>query len=732
MKKSLLWITTASLFLIPIFPLLVAKSFFFPFITGKAFYFRILVEIAFASWLILACFDAKYRPRFNQLTVTITLFTLIALLADVLGVNPVRSIYSNFERMEGWLAIIHLWAFYIVATSTFSASPSPKQLWYRWFNVSIVVATIVAIYGLVQLSGNAEIHQGSRVDASLGNAAYMAVYMLMHVALTAYMFFVARAKQILNAGFLQWLYPILSVVFAFVLFETATRGTTLGLFGGIMLACAIYAVCAKKEAKRSRWMAVGAIALVVVVGIVFWANRNSSFVKNHEVLNRLGSISWNNTSGQARQYIWPMAVKGALQRPVLGWGQENFNYIFNKDYNPKMWTQEQWFDRAHNVFLDWLVAAGIVGFLAYLALYVFLLISLWKSDLSIAQKSVLTGLVAGYAVHNIFVFDNLASYVFFFALLGFVNTLTHHHKTTSKIGLWIQNKTFSKDAVEYVAAPIVIVALAAGLYFLNVRAIQANTRLITALTACTNQSGKADPGLFAQALNVSPMANQEIREQLLSCTGNVIGGPYPGPTKQGFFDLVKQEIQAQIAWAPQDARMYVLGGMLMSNLNQIADATQLLEKAHVLTPRKQAVSIQLATTYIAAGKNDEAIALLKDAYESDPTYDDAKGAYIIGLIIVGREAEAHKLFDPSPVFETQRAARAYISIKKFDKAIAIFKKLIAADAQSVDLRVALAQTYYAAGMTWSAIDTMRALEKDHPEFKDQIEAAIKDIEKNPK
>ncbi|MEK7501741.1 MAG: hypothetical protein AAB629_02345, partial [Patescibacteria group bacterium] len=92
MKKTTQYIATAALFLVPLFALLPSPfwpfnsidSFFFPFISGKGFYFRILVEIAFASWIILAFLDAKYRPRLNALTVGVTVFALVTLVADLL------------------------------------------------------------------------------------------------------------------------------------------------------------------------------------------------------------------------------------------------------------------------------------------------------------------------------------------------------------------------------------------------------------------------------------------------------------------------------------------------------------------------------------------------------------------------------------------------------------------------------------------------------------------------
>ncbi|MEK7641496.1 MAG: O-antigen ligase family protein [Patescibacteria group bacterium] len=735
LQKILRSLSVGLIFLIPIFPLIVADGFFFPFITGKAFYFRILVEVAFVAWILLAFLDAKYRPRFTALTISVTLFAVITLIADLLGVNPVRSMVSNFERMEGWLVIAHLWMFYMTATHLFGHDEEGKRMWRRWFNFSLGVAVVVVGYAFAQMFGWAEIHQGSvRLDASLGNAAYLAVYMLMHVGIAAYLSFVAYAGKIANASFLKWAYPLLALVFSFIIIQTQTRGTIIGLAGGALLALALYALFAKKESIRSRSIAAGAIGLILVLTGALFLSRDTAFVKNSPSLNRIASISLTDTKTQARAYVWPMALKGFTERPILGWGQENFNYVFNQHYNPKMWNQEQWFDRAHSVFLDWLVASGAVGVLSYLALYVFALMAVWKSRITIAEKSTLTGLIVGYAVHNIFVFDNLASYVFFFAILGFAGSLGSAERSSkSKVEKWLETKTFSRDAVEYIVAPIAIVALAAGIYFLNVRNIQANTSLIDALRACST-AGRADIALFEGLFKIdSAMAAQEAREQLISCATGVVSNPYPGPVKQAFYDLTVKQIQEQIADAPEDARMYILGGLFLSNLNQTAEAKKLLEKARELTPGKQAVAFQLATLYVAEGKKDEALALLKTAYDADPTYDDARSAYATSMIIAGKDAEARVQFDNDPtIFETQRAAQAYASLKQYDKAIAIYNRLIAADAKNVNLRTALAQTQYSAGMTWSATETLRAIAKDFPEYKEQIDAAIKEVQAGAK
>jgi O-antigen ligase/thioredoxin-like negative regulator of GroEL len=793
LKKIIRAITVTALFLLPLFPLIVANSFFFPFITGKAFFFRILVEIAFAGWIMLCFMDAKYRPKWTALTIGVTAFALIALVADLLGVNPLRSIWSNFERMEGWMTIVHLWALFLVISNVFGQyAEEGKKMWHRWFATNLGVATVVSVYGLLQIAGVVAIHQGSvRVDASLGNSAYMGVYMLFSIGLAVFMFLSSQNRWSYKISgrdanlMLYWAFLVLSIIvlaifsnskeitgffsalstyistnplwfiigllvtgisiaypyrilpllFTYIIFQTQTRGTILGLIGGILLALFLYAILAKKEPKTSRYISGGVIVAIILVGIIFWTNRQSSFVQNSPVLNRLATISISDVKTQARGYIWPMAISGAMERPLLGWGQENFNYIFNANYEPKMYAQEQWFDRAHSVFLDWLVAAGIIGFVAYLSLYVLLLMKIWKSGLTIAEKSTLTGLVVGYAIHNVFVFDNIASYIMFFAILAFADSQTSirpstHFARSGQVVSIFGTKSISKDAVEYVVAPIVIVCFVLVVYFSQYRVMNANSRLIDALVACSG-GGTPSVGLYQKALAVGAYtANQEIREQLLSCGARVITAPQaPNAMKQEFFTSIMDEVQNQIAITPKDARIYTLAGSFMNNIGQFQDALPLLEKAHQLSPNKQSISFELITTYINLGtKIEDAIKLAKTTYESAKDHDQAKFAYATTLIIGGKEAEAKELFkDNLSALNSPQIAQAYVSRKEYNKAIEIYKGLVKGNPNEINYRAQLAQTQYIAGLKYEAIETLRTLAKDKPELKAQVEAAIKQM-----
>ena len=265
----------------------------------------------------------------------------------------------------------------------------------------------------------------------------------------------------------------LAILEAILIFFTETRGTVIGLVLALALAAFLMMLTAGKHARR-----VAASVLVVILVLVgsFYLARNSPFVQNNHVLQRVASISLSD--GQTRFTIWHIAYQGVLERPFTGWGQEGFNYIFNKYYDPSLYQQEPWFDRAHNAFIDWLTAGGIPAFLLYLSLFGSAFVLLWRSsELSRPERIALTAALVGYAVHNLFVFDNLYSYVYFFALLALIDS-----QVSRPIAWFEKAPVLSNAEGTTYALPIVTVTLFASLWFVNVSGMQVATKLITALS----------------------------------------------------------------------------------------------------------------------------------------------------------------------------------------------------------------------------------------------------------
>ncbi|HBD25102.1 MAG: hypothetical protein A2566_02295 [Candidatus Zambryskibacteria bacterium RIFOXYD1_FULL_40_13] len=720
-KSVLNYLILAGLFITPFIVFLVPSGVFFPYIAGKGFAFRILVEIIFGLFVILAFIDKEYRPRFSWITKAFIVFTLVILLADLLGQNPYKSIWSNYERMEGFMMLLHLLMYYIVASSVFQT----VRQWFGFFNTNIFASVLMSIYGLFQLGGKATISQGGvRLDGTFGNSTYLAIYLVFHIFLCVYML-ASDAKE----KWQKWTYSIIIALEVIMLYFTATRGAILGLIGGLFLT-GLLLLWKEKENKKLRKIAFWLLGGLVILIIGFYSLRSQPFIKNSYVLSRFSTLSVSELKTQGRYFVWPMAIEGIKERPLLGWGQENFNFVFNKNYNPGLFGQEEWFDRTHNLFLDWLIAGGIVGFLAYLSMYVALFYYIWRkrSPLKHAQQSILTGMISAYVFHNIFVFDNLISYIIFFSILAYVHSVSQTREETS--GFY--TKTFSNGVVSYVVFPLTIILTSTMVYMVNVPAMLANTTLIRAMSP--QQVGiEKNLELFKQVFSYNSFGSGEAVEQLTQVTSQLfsVQGQISEKTKQDFFDYTKTMIDKKVASSPTDARYLVFAGNFLNRFAKYSDAIEYLERALKESPNKQSIHFELGTSYLGVGNTQKMLELFKRAYELKPSSQESQVIYTVGAIYARNDAvleEMSKVITRDAVISDPRFYKAYMSIGDTSTTITILNARIEKDPGNMQDKLALAEVYMRLGQKQKAIDIVREMMTLDPTFKDQGEAIIKQIQ----
>src|SRR3989344_3777323 len=152
-KQIIFW----GLSLLLVTPLLVANFLFFPFITGKNFFFRIIVEILTALWLSKCFIDTSWRPRKGLLLTVLSGLLLAVFVSTIFSVDPSRSFWSNFERMEGAITYIHAFLLFLIATSTLSSVKDWKRFWFINTYMSLIIAGIAGM----QILGYYAVHQGS-------------------------------------------------------------------------------------------------------------------------------------------------------------------------------------------------------------------------------------------------------------------------------------------------------------------------------------------------------------------------------------------------------------------------------------------------------------------------------------------------------------------------------------------------------------------------------------------
>lgn len=706
-------IALGALFLIPLAPLIVANDYFFPFITGKAFFLRITIETAVVAWVVLAFLDRRYRPRFSWVAVAVIAFVAWMFVADAFALNAAKAFWSNFERMEGWILLIHLLGFFFAAGAVLRV----EKKWRAWFLASLAVSLAVSGYALLQLAGQLQIHQGSvRIDATLGNSAYLAVYLLFSVFIALWL---ALTE---SRAWLAWSLIALAILEAVLIFFTETRGTVIGLVLGFALAALLTALSAGASARRR---ATGGLFLILLLAGSFYLARGSSFVQGNQVLERIASISL--ADGQTRFTIWHMAFQGVLERPLVGWGQEGFNYVFNKYYDPSLYHQEQWFDRAHNAFIDWLVAGGIPAFLLYLSLFGSALTLLWKSsELSRSERTLLTAALVGYAVHNFFVFDNLYSYVYFFALLALIDS-----QVARPIKRLENAPTLSPAGGTTYALPIAVIALCALVWLVNVPGMQVASELITALSPSA-LGIKGNLATFEDLVTHPSFAAQEVREQLVSfAAGAVQSASLTNEEKQQVVILAVSEMRKQVAAYPLDARERLQLSSLYHAAGDSKDALGEILSALALSPRKEEILIEAGVAEWDLGDAKAAQEYFNRAYALGRQFQELAVYAAAGDIAAGDTATADAVL--MGAYGTTRVnsdilAAAYYHVKDWPNLIALWKRRAATPGADAQTWFSLAAVYYQSGDAASAVQTIRSAVALYPDAAASGAAAIAQIE----
>lgn len=715
-------------FLLPLVPLIVANNLFFPFITGKNFFFRITVEILFALWILLALRDPRFRLKRSWIAISGGVFLVAVTLADILGENFFKSFWSNFERMEGLLTLLHLGAYFVVTATVLKT----EKLWGWFWNTTLAVSATVSLYAILQLAGAFEIHQGGdRLDATLGNATYLAVYNLFHVFLALLM--AVRSPRMGS----RILYSLLAALNAFILIYTATRGAILGLVGGLFLATILIAIFERAQ-PLLRKTALGFLAFLVVVSGLFFLVHDTTYVRQHNVLSRVANISLSE--GSTRFAIWGIALQGVKEKPLLGWGQENFNIVFNKYYDAKLYTQEPWFDHVHNIVFDWLIAGGLLTALAYFAIPLSVLWYLWRPQsrlvFSVSERSILTGLLAGYFFHNLFVFDNIVSYFLYVSILAYVYARVQASLEVVKNVKEITRPWTIPLSAERIVGAMIVVLLAGSLYVFNGRGIATSSALIEALQRAQQpaQDPQAMLDAFTRAGSYNVVGSQEVAEQTVFAAVSLAGrSDVPQEIQQRMFALAKNSMEEELAHGADDARVRLFFASLLSRYGQFTSALSEIKRAQELSPEKPAIAFELGNVYIAQGNMPAAVATFKGVYEDLPEYTDAKIFYAVSAIYAQDLELAERILktnEPAGMAllrDDDRLLNAVVAIKRFDIAKTIWEMRIARSPSNASAHLSLAGAYLELGESVLAIDHIKTAMALDPKFKAQGEAIIRDI-----
>ena len=448
----MLWAVRTGVALVLIAPLIVTPDTIFPYVVGKALFARSVIEITFGLWLILIFCYPQHRPSRSWILLALVIWLLVSLVASFTGVSPTRSLWSNFERMQGVVDRAYWVAFVLIAASVFRTLAD----WRLLFTLNLGVCGLVSFLGLGQHYGlfDSVLLQEveARVGSTLGNATYLASYTMVNViiglGLLCHSFIrqgpeqsgqrrirraESRRRRQRRAGptfdYRPWLRPLWALAILLCLWAlwlTGTRSAIVGLGAGALVFAVIYIFWGRLiPARRVAYVILALTVLAVVfIGVARTSPVLDPVVDSSILLQRLTAEDSEATRSVSGRFASITAGLRAYQdKPVLGWGPENFLIAWGKYFGGDSEMNDQ-FDQAHNRVVEELVGTGAVGLLAYMLVWfamAYVLIRSIRLRRDYEQLLVLAigAAMVAYYVQNLFLFDTPGTVMLFALFLGF-------------------------------------------------------------------------------------------------------------------------------------------------------------------------------------------------------------------------------------------------------------------------------------------------------------------------
>ncbi|PIY59742.1 hypothetical protein COY96_00155, partial [Candidatus Wolfebacteria bacterium CG_4_10_14_0_8_um_filter_37_11] len=475
----------------------------------------------------------------------------------------------------------------------------------------------------------------ARPISFIGNPAFLATHMFF-VMFSAVVVFFETLKHLNIKTFFSsfqlyfWRYfSLLTIVLsALTMFITATRGAIVGL-GASILFLLIYFSFKKtrintdsypyKSAKISinqRLISIILLSLIIIFSGTFWFTRDAEIWQKVPGFNRLAqtvSSGKVDASTQFRLITWQLSWEAFKGKPIFGWGNDNFLVAYEKHYNPDYAIYgESWLDRAHNKIFDVLVMQGIFGVLAYLGIFVFILVTLINADkkriytdtedkksASISQnphQSVsIIAIIIGYFVQNLFVMDQIVSDITFFAMVGFIIFISKQERVISKQEIVISkqelvNRNQKSVLVTSFLLLIPIFILGYSLYSYNyIPYIQAKA---FNEAKSIERASLIEKKLKEEATQPYNFSQFNLRTYIVDYYFNYQSHIFEidrlKPLSDFFVSLVSEVIQKE----PYDVRIFIrkaqmLQSMAINNANLYKEAEDSMKQAIELAPNRQ-------------------------------------------------------------------------------------------------------------------------------------------------
>lgn len=734
--KLLRWGIYATLFV----PLIIFAQYLSPFHIGKMLVFRSLVEIMAVIYILLIISNKKYLPSWKPIVVAFTVFTGFYALTSFTAVDFSYAFWGTLERMGGLFSFLHFWVFFIILVSIFR----DRKSWDKLLKIAIFVGllSILFAYGQHFIKGKFFIgwQHGERIIGTIGNPALFAGYLLFILFLSIY-FMLNKKISPKEKGFYAGVFILGLPIFHL----TVVKGSIIAFWGALFLLGLIYLFLSKNK-KLKLYVFVALIIFLILAGFI-WLNKDQSWVKKINWINKITNISLKSKTLQTRLWSWDSGFQGWKEKPILGWGPENFVLAHAQHFDPRHFAgigSETIWDRAHNIILEMLTTMGIVGLLSYLSIFVvvyYLLIKNFKKKkIDIAMFSVFSIMLIAYFFHNLFIFDTTANYLLFFLVLGYINFVVSPAASVKE-----DEPNKREKRPKPILAIILIILAVILIYKTNIEPARANFACTRAILA--GRAGNIQEAFdkYQQALSYkSPQGKYEIRHRLTTFVIQLNESMRRKGKKLNrktlYFAI--EETRKNIEVHPLDYIPYLYAGriyiLLIPEEPELAgpQAEAAIQGALAINDRNPRVWYELGQAKLSQLNFDGAIMAFTKALELNP--DVKESNWFLGMTY-GQAGDAEKAIKylekaielkysyKNSITDIMRLIHLYSEVGDYYKVIELYKDAIEEQPGNAQSYASLAATYKTVGDIENAIWAAQKAEEIDPSFKDETDAFINSL-----
>ena len=340
----------------------------------------------------------------TPLLLPILLLVIAYFVATMFSVARFVSWWGSYQRLQGTYTFL---SYVTIALLTMGHMRQPVQI--RRLQHAVVLTSLpIAIYGIVQHYGIDPLPWGgdveTRIAGNAGNAIFLAAYLIMAFFFTLERVYSSFAhllgykpdadtsQQDMPTALSGGAYLFILMVQALAIFWTQSRGPWLGWLLGIYLFVLLLFTALRPKHHR-RWTAIwvslgiaGALLLIAANTLPMFAGlrsvphlgRLTTLLESGGGTGRVRVLIWQGAADMVRPHdplIYPDETLDRINflRPLVGYGPEAMWIAYNPFYPPELAQVEARNaspDRAHNETWDSLVITGLLGFIAYLTLFI--------------------------------------------------------------------------------------------------------------------------------------------------------------------------------------------------------------------------------------------------------------------------------------------------------------------------------------------------------------------------